>query len=128
MPPGDQDRSRITERNLTALWANYADLGYRRLIYTNTASVLPETEGIFLRALGHATRITRVLLTATDATTDARLTARELGTELDQERRSSARKARLLDERAHPDTVRVTTDGRTVPDIAHDVLAATGWA
>ncbi|UZJ31474.1 hypothetical protein [Streptomyces endophytica] len=126
-PPGDSDRSRITERNLTALWANYADLGYRRLIYTNTVSVLPHSEAMFLRALGADTRLTRVLLTASDATTDERLTARELGSELDHERRSSARKARLLDERAHPDTLRVTTDDRTVPDIARDVLTATGW-
>ncbi|MEE4425137.1 hypothetical protein [Streptomyces bugieae] len=91
-------------------------------------SVLPHSEAMFVRALGADTRLTRVLLTATDATTDERLTARELGSELDHERRSSARKARLLDERAHPDTVRVATDDRAVPEIAREVLAATGWA
>lgn len=37
------------------------------------------------------------------------------------------RKARLLDERAPVDTVRVATDGRTVMDIAAEVPTVTGW-
>ncbi|WP_033280712.1 hypothetical protein [Streptomyces sp. NRRL F-525] len=40
---------------------------------------------------------------------------------------NSIRKARLLDERAPVDTVRVVTDGRSVVDVAADVPAATGW-
>ena len=43
-PAGDPHRSRLTCRNLAALWANYADLGCRRLVYTNTAGVLPSEE------------------------------------------------------------------------------------
>lgn len=69
----------------------------------------------------------RVLLVASDATTDERLAGRELGSELEKERESSAYKARLLDEQAPSDTMRVMTDGRTVVDIANEVLAATGW-
>jgi Na+-driven multidrug efflux pump len=38
-PEGDPHRAEITESNLTAVWANYARRGYRRLIYTNTVSV-----------------------------------------------------------------------------------------
>jgi hypothetical protein len=30
----------LAEQNLSAMWANYRALGYRRMIYTNTASVL----------------------------------------------------------------------------------------
>jgi RimJ/RimL family protein N-acetyltransferase len=127
-PDGDPHRSHITERNLTAIWSHYAQLGYRRLIYTNTVSVLPENTAMFERAIGKGTRIVRVLLTASDASTADRLTARELGSELEHELKSSARKARLLDERASADTIRVATDGRSVPDIAAGVLAATGWA
>ncbi|MFJ9377008.1 hypothetical protein [Streptomyces sp. NPDC101455] len=40
---------------------------------------------------------------------------------------NSARTARLLDQRAPVDTVRVVTDGRAVADIAGDMPAATGW-
>ncbi|KPC58457.1 hypothetical protein ADL29_39140 [Streptomyces chattanoogensis] len=126
-PEGDPRRRKLTERNLTAVWSNFAELGYRRLIYTNTVSVLPETAGIFQRAMGRDVRIVRVLLTASDVTAGARLTGRELGSELEHELKSSARKARLLDEQAPADTVRVATDGRSVVDIATEVAAATGW-
>ncbi|WP_314173001.1 AAA family ATPase [Streptomyces winkii] len=127
-PEGDPDRTGIVERNLTALWANYAELGYSRLIYTNTLSVMPETEPVFRRAMGEDVRIVRVLLTASDGTARERLTERERGSELADGLRSSIRKARLLDEQAPADTVRVRTDGRSVVDIAREVVAATGWA
>ncbi len=126
-PEGDPRRSGITESNLTAVWANYARLGHRRLIYTNTVSVLPEAADMFRRAMGARVRIVRVLLTASDETAIARLTGRELGSELEQEVAGSARKARLLDERSPADTVRVATDGRRVVDIAREVVAVTGW-
>ncbi|MFE7315464.1 hypothetical protein ACFU7T_20635 [Streptomyces sp. NPDC057555] len=126
-PEGDPSRSRITELNLAAVWANYARAGCRRLIYTNTVSVLPESAGIFERALGPGVRIVRVLLTATDATAEARLTGRERGSELARELANSARKARMLDDRATADTLRVVTDNRSVPDIATELVTATGW-
>ncbi|MFE5911641.1 hypothetical protein ACFQ6B_21535 [Streptomyces wedmorensis] len=126
-PAGDPHREEITESNLTAVWGNFAQRGYRRLIYTNTVSVLPEATGMFERAMGAEVRIVRVLLTASDATARARLRGRELGSELEQELEGSLRKARLLDRRAPVDTVRVGTDGRSVGDIAREVVAATGW-
>ncbi|RCG20462.1 hypothetical protein DQ392_10590 [Streptomyces reniochalinae] len=127
-PEGDPDRSKVTESNLRAVWANFAQRGYRRLIYTNTLSVLPGTTGMFERSMGAEVRIVRVLLTASDATAEERLRGRELGSELEKELRGSARKARLLDDRAHAETVRVATDGRLVVDIAREAVAATGWA
>jgi predicted kinase len=126
-PEGDPRRAAIAERNLTAVWGNYAELGYRRLVYTNTVSVLEESTGVFRRAMGDGVRIVRVLLTASDETIERRLAARELGSELEKELRGSARKARMLDERAPVGTLRVVTDGRTVIDIAAEVTAATGW-
>ncbi|QQQ78350.1 hypothetical protein IOD16_07750 [Saccharothrix sp. 6-C] len=39
-PAGDPHRTRITERDLAAVCADYAALGQRRLICTNTVSVL----------------------------------------------------------------------------------------
>ncbi|MFK4104319.1 hypothetical protein ACI2L1_30425 [Streptomyces sp. NPDC019531] len=126
-PEGDPRRAAIGERNLTAVWGNYAELGYRRLVYVNTVSVLEESTGMFRRAMGDGVRIVRVLLTATDETAELRLTGRELGSELEHELRGSARKARMLDERAPAGTLRVETDGRTVTAIAAEVTAATGW-
>ncbi len=127
-PEGDPHRAEITERNLTAVWANFTRRGYRRLIYTNTVSVLPEAAGMFERAMGRGVWITRVLLTASDATARERLVGRERGSELEQELEGSVRKARLLDQRAAEDTVRVATDGRLIVDIAREVVAAAGWA
>ncbi|SDN44655.1 hypothetical protein SAMN04487981_10598 [Streptomyces sp. cf386] len=126
-PADDAHRAGITERNLAAVWGNYAELGYRRLVYTNTGSVLDETAPMFRRAMGDGVRLVRVLLTATDETAGHRLTGRELGSELEHEVRNSARKARLLDERVPADVLRVATDGRSVIDIAAEVVAATGW-
>jgi hypothetical protein len=126
-PEGDPSRAAITERNLTAVWGNYAALGHRRLVYTNTVSVLAEAADIFRRAMGADVRIVRVLLTATDETTERRLRGREIGSALERELAGSLRKARMLDERAPTDTVRVPTDGRRVTDVAAEVLAATGW-
>ncbi|MEV6486338.1 hypothetical protein [Streptomyces sp. NPDC051576] len=126
-PDGDPHRAAIGEANLTAVWGNYAALGHRRLVYTNTMSVLGEAAGQFRRAMGADVRIVRVLLTASDITASKRLNGREIGSELEREMANSARKARLLDERAPADTVRVVTDGRSVVDIAGEVLAATGW-
>lgn len=127
-PPGDPRRAGITERNLAAAWGNYAALGYRRLVYTNTVAVLDDAAPMFHRAMGDGVRLVRVLLTATDETAEQRLTGRELGSELEHEVRGSARKARLLEERAPADVVRVVTDGRSVIDIATEVVSATGWA
>jgi hypothetical protein len=110
------------------VWANFVQRGYRRLIYTNTVSVLPEATGMFERAMGDGVGIIRVLLTASDATARERLVGRELGSELEKELEGSVRKARLLDQRAPAETVRVATDGRLVVDIAREVVAATGWA
>ena len=126
-PDGDPDGRLLRERNLAAVWANFAALGHRRLIYTNTLSVLPEMAGMFERAMGPDVRLVRVLLTASDTTARERLTGRELGSELDDGLKTSAERARVLDARVPEDTVRVATDERPVVDIARDVVAATGW-
>ncbi len=126
-PEGDPHRSEITTRNLAAVWSNYFRLGYRRLIYTNTLCVLPSAAVMFRRVMGSGVDVMRILLTASDATAHARLVQRELGSELDRELANSDQKARLLDRRSPADTVRVATDDRSVPEIAREVIAASGW-
>lgn len=126
-PDDDPDRTGLVERNLTAVWSNIAALGYRRLVYTNTLSVMPSMTRTFERAMGADVRIVRVLLTASDATATARLTGRELGSELDDGLRTSLVKARMLEAEVPPDTVRIPTDDRPVTAVAADAVAATGW-
>lgn len=126
-PADDSDRSSITERNLVSVWANYAQLGCRRLIYTRTVCVMPEQTGIFQRAMGADVRIIRILLTASDETVGERLAGRELGSRVERELQTSALKAPMLEARAPVGTIRVATDGRSVVDIAKEVAEATGW-
>lgn len=125
-PPDDRSRSRMTEANLAALWRNYAALGYRRLVYTNTVSILEPD--LIRRAVGGDPQITGVLLTAADATAQRRLRSREIGSQLDAHVSRSAAMARYLDQAAPPWVVRVATDNRHVTDIADEVIKAVGWA
>ncbi|MBO1331108.1 hypothetical protein [Streptomyces sp. VRA16 Mangrove soil] len=116
-------------RNLAALWDTYRSAGLRRLVYTNTASVLASEAGLFTAALAPGpVRIVRVLLTASDATVRTRLRAREQGSELEQQLRRSATMAGRLEAGVPAGTVRIATDARTVPQVARTVLDATGWA
>ena len=115
----------LAEKNLAAIWRNYSALGYRRLIYTNTNSVLDS--GVLLDAVGGQSRAIGILLTATDAEVRDRLARREIGSALEAHvERSRSAAARL--ERAAPSwVVRVDTNGRSTPSIAREVAALTGW-
>jgi deoxyadenosine/deoxycytidine kinase len=117
----------LAERNLAAMWTNYRALGYRRLIYTNTVSVLPDVTEQLTAALSGAPKVFSVLLTCTQDSARERLIQREVGSTLDQHLASSTDMAARL-ERAAPDWVhRIPTDDRTVGDIAADVIHLTGW-
>lgn len=125
-PADDPHRTAITERNLAAIWANYAALGQRRLVYTNTVSVLEEP--MIRRAMGGGSiRVTSVLLTADEATIRERLARREIGSQLAPHIERSLATARRLDGEAPPHTTRVPTDGRSVEEIAGEVLLAAAW-
>jgi hypothetical protein len=124
-PAGDPDRAKIAEDNLTAIWRNFSARGYRRLVFTNTVSVIYAED--IVRALDAPTSVVRVLLTASDEATNRRLAGREIGSQLDPHIARSARMALRLEEVAPPSVIRVSTDGRGVIDIAKEVVAATGW-
>jgi hypothetical protein len=121
-PPWDHG---LAERNLTAMWANYRSLGYRRLIYTNTASVRVVDE--LVAAMGDSPRITAVLLTSADATAHQRLARREIGGALRSHMERSDLVAREL-ERVSPGWVhRIETDDRSVAEISAEIIGLTGW-
>lgn len=116
---------KLAERNLTAMWANYRALGYRRMIYTNTVSVRFTQE--LAAAMGDEPRITAVLLTATDGTSSARLRGRIQGSDLLEHLDRGNAAAREL-ELLTPEWVhRCPTDNRSVQDIAAALLPLTGW-
>lgn len=117
---------RLAERNLGAVWANYRDLGYRRLIYTNTVSVL-ETQSL-AAAMGDSPTVTAVLLRASDAATAERLGRREQGGSLARHLERSSRAAELLEEKVTADVHRIETDGLTPPEIANLIAPLLNWA
>jgi hypothetical protein len=125
-PPGDPTRAHITEANLAALWRNYTALGCKRLIYTNTVSILESD--LITRAMGGAARIIAVLLTADDATAQQRLSGREIGSQLDAHLLRSAKMATYLETTAPAWVHRIPTDGRNAVDIARDIITTTGWS
>jgi predicted kinase len=124
-PAGDPNRTELTRSNLTALWRNYAELGYRRLIYTNTVSVL-ERE-LVADAMGGDVSVTAVLLTAGDAVANQRLSGRETGSRYEDHVARGEAAAKHLEAAAPAWVVRLATDGRSVVEVARDVVGLTGW-
>jgi hypothetical protein len=68
-----------------------------------------------------------VLLTADDATAASRLAGREIGSGLAESVARSAAAAPRLEAEAADAVHRVATDGRTVADVAAEVVALSGW-
>ena len=118
----------LAERNLTAMWQNYRSLGYRRLIYTNTVSVLPEQIRKLDAAMGDNPRIVPILLTCSDATAAERLHQRETVSEgLSHHLKASTEMATRLDRGADADVRRLDTDSSHVAQIAEDIIELIGW-
>ena len=115
----------FTWSNLAAIWRNYRAHGHDRMIYVNTVSVLEDQN--IRRALGEEVEITGVLLTASDAKVSERLTRREIGSALKYHLERSAANSAHLDTAAPEWVHRVSTDGRTVREIAESILRLTGW-
>jgi hypothetical protein len=123
-PPDDQNGERLTVRTLRAMASVFADEGYRRCLYVQTASVIDQR--LVSAALGDV-RMRGVLLTASDATRVARLTRREIGTDLDRHLASTRRMATMLDELAPDWIARMPTDDSTVAEVAAAVIGLSGW-
>lgn len=122
--PEDQG---LFERNLTDVARNYVAAGYRRFVYTNTASVRVADE--IARLMPGPSRLSGVLLTCDDVTASERLRGRELGSELDWHLQRTNAVAREFAALKLPRwAIEVRTDGRSVIDIARQVIEWVGWS
>jgi hypothetical protein len=117
----------LAEQNLAAMWANYRAFGYRRMIYTNTASVLTKVISELIVAMGDNPRVTAVMLTCSDLTARQRLAQREIGSALEWHTDRSDVMARRLDQLAPTSVHRVATEDRAIADIASEIVGLTGW-
>ncbi|SDT25933.1 GNAT family N-acetyltransferase [Microlunatus soli] len=104
-------RQDLFEKNLSDLTRNYLSFGYRRFVYTNTASVKVADEIAGL--MPAPARTIGALLTCEDDTAAARLRSREVGSELDVHLRRTGIVAREFKALRLPDwAIEVSTDGR----------------
>jgi hypothetical protein len=71
--------------------------------------------------------ITFVRLTAGPATREGRLQGRELGSGFDQEMQASDRASAFIEDHDHSGMPTVSTDGKTVAEVADEVLSISGW-
>jgi gluconate kinase len=118
---------KLAEANLAAMWSNYRALGYARLIYVNTASVLPHVIDSLTTAMGDNPLVHGVLLTSSDAVAEQRLIEREVGGGLDYAVGRSREAALELEAAAAPEITKLNTDGRPATHLAADIIALTRW-
>lgn len=117
----------LAEANLAAMWSNYRDHGYTRLLYVNTASVLAPVIEELTTAIGDAPKVTGVLLTSSDEVAQQRLAQREVGGGLEDAVGRSREAALGLEAEAPMEITRVNTDGRTVSDVAAEIIRLSRW-
>lgn len=116
---------KLAEQNLAAMWANYRALGYRRLIYTNTVSVLETAK--LSAAMGDDPLVKAVLLQASDDTVLRRLRQRESVVTLQSHLERSQLRAAELEQQTLPWVWRIYTDGKDGPTVAAEILRLLNW-
>lgn len=124
-PDDDLDGSRLTVRNLRAMGEVFSSEGYTRCIYAQTAAVVDQD--LIIAALG-AVHMKGFLLTASEPARTARLTQREIGTDLDRHVSTGARMAEFLDRSAPGWVERIDTDRLGVAAVARMIILKAGWS
>ena len=115
----------VAERNLATMWANYRALGYRKLIYTNTVSVM-YSAGL-VAAMGDDPLVKAVLLRASDATAAQRLEKRESVATLELYLDKSRLRAAQLEQGTPSSVWRINTDSKDVRAVADEILGLLDW-
>lgn len=124
-PKHDPFHTALGLQNLAAVWANYRAVGAGRLILVDIVEARAELTA-YQAAILNA-RILVVRLHAGLATILRRLEGRESGASLTWHCQRAAELARQMEEHAVEDLL-VQTEGKTVGEIAREVLIQTRWA
>jgi hypothetical protein len=123
-PVDDRFNDRLALRNLRCVWANFAATGAARLILARVVETRDEL-GAFREAVPGA-ELTVVRLRASNETLVRRVAGRELGSHREWSLKRAVELATLMDDRGVEDHL-VETDGRTVGDVAAEVLRRADW-
>ncbi|WFR66965.1 ATPase [Curtobacterium flaccumfaciens] len=124
-PHVEHPEAHLAERNLSAMWAAYRELGHHRLIYTNTVSVLEHEH--LAAAMGDGPAVTVVLLRAGDDATSSRLARRAGGIVPEAQLAHSTRTAGRLDSASGDEVTRIDTDTMAPVEVARRLASLTGW-
>ena len=120
----DRFRTKLTFRNLAAVWRNFRAAGAERLVL---AQVLESrAELVRYRRAVPGAEMTVVRLRASVPTLRERIDRREVGLGRTWHRRRAVELARIMD-RTPVEDLLVETDGRRVNPIAREILRRTGW-
>lgn len=125
--PPLEELTRLSTRNLSAVWSSFSELGHTRLVLALTGADIPLVTHWLTDSIPDAT-LTFVRLKASIDSRHERLRTREIGSGLYDHIASSDRAAAYL--RAHPTDEGVhliETDGRTVIEIAREIIALMEW-
>jgi adenylylsulfate kinase-like enzyme len=124
-PEGDRFHTALGLQNLAAISANYRAAGANRLIVVDIVETRSSI-GAYRAAIPDAS-ILVVRLDATLPIIHRRLEGRETGASLEWHQHRAAELSAQWEEEAVEDLL-VDTEGKTVTDVASEVLARTGWA
>lgn len=120
--PDDRFSTRLAMKNLAAIWLNFREYGATSLV---VADVIETRSGLDrYRAAIPGADIFVVRLTASLQTLAQRLKQRELGLSLDWHLQRAPELTAIM-ERNNVEDLLVATDGKTVTQIAEEILAAT---
>jgi adenylylsulfate kinase-like enzyme len=123
-PPEDPFRSRLALRNLAAVWPNFRAMGATRLVLVDVVETRAQLDGYRAAVSGAAVLVVR--LRASPETLAARVRRRETGSALERHLRRAAELAASM-EQARVEDLLVETDGRSIEEVAREVLTLSRW-
>jgi hypothetical protein len=123
-PEGDPHAVELRFRNLAAIWPNFVAAGARRAVISAVVEARPDLDA-YPAAIPGA-ELTVVRLRASAATLEERIRRRMPGAGLEWHLDRAPELAEIMD-RAGVEDHLVDTDGRSLREIAEEVVDRVGW-
>jgi hypothetical protein len=125
-PESVDDLIAVTRENLRALWDTFSGLGTRHLVLCGVMADVPVNRS-WIEAAVPGAALTFLRLTAQRSTRMQRLRWREVGTGFGRDMRASDKVAAFVEEHDPPGMPTIVTDGKSVVEVADQVLTRAGW-